>query len=364
MTDMTLNPTQPMALLPAGGGRSINTLYVAVWLLIGLAAGGYLVALAVKPELVPLRRTPKVSQPQGNNAEGSAEPQLRSLRGDLDRARAEAAREAAARKAVELRLQAAERQLATQRAPEPNPTASQGPAPQAAAAAPTSTSATAAGAAVVAAAPAAVAAPASEPVTFEIVNAKPRGALSGAPVTPPDATAAAPAAPAPPEAATAPPETNEPAIGTEVAVPLPGKRPASLRLRTSALPAKPPAAGFTTDVTREARIETGSIASRPAAAVPSFGAAEVVRAAAPGVGVRLTSGPSVDALRLSWSLLTERFGTEVSSLEPRYIAGGPGLPFTLVAGPLPDGAAASALCSSLTAKGVPCSVGNFSGNAL
>jgi hypothetical protein len=124
-------------------------------------------------------------------------------------------------------------------------------------------------------------------------------------------------------------------------------------------------------------IETGSVAAPQVArtkpepvkasaqAAPvAFGAPTVTKAAAP-VGVRLTAGPSVDALRLSWSLMTERHGADLSQLEPRYVVGStPSAPFALIAGPLRSNEEAKNLCAALARKGIPCTVDAFTGNAL
>lgn len=117
------------------------------------------------------------------------------------------------------------------------------------------------------------------------------------------------------------------------------------------------------------QITTGSIAS-PAtpAAVPAFGT--TVKPARPEPGgphaVQLASGPSLDALRLSWVLLTERHGGSLKGLEPRYVTGNDpgGQAFDLMAGPLPSAEKAAEVCAALKAKKVACAVGPFSGNAL
>jgi hypothetical protein len=90
----------------------------------------------------------------------------------------------------------------------------------------------------------------------------------------------------------------------------------------------------------------------------------VTRSAKP-IGIRLTAGPSVDALRLSWSLMAERYGSDLSGLQPRYVMGNtPAAPYALVAGPFTSDQDAQRVCGSLIAKGIPCSVDTYVGNAL
>jgi hypothetical protein len=104
-------------------------------------------------------------------------------------------------------------------------------------------------------------------------------------------------------------------------------------------PAAPPAAP----------IQTGSLAEPP-------GATRMM-------AVRLASGPSVDSLRLSWSLLSDRHKTSLKSLEPRY-TGSDATSYQLIAGPVANAAEAQRLCLSLKARGVTCAPAEFSGDAL
>ncbi|NOT72303.1 MAG: SPOR domain-containing protein [Hyphomicrobium sp.] len=113
-------------------------------------------------------------------------------------------------------------------------------------------------------------------------------------------------------------------------------------------------------------LETGSV-SAPAATADaiSFGPA-VVKPAPQPVGVKISSGASVDSLRLSWSLLAEQHGDALKSLEARYTAAGDAAnpSYDLVAGPIKSKAQAAKVCKALTAKGVACTVGAFAGDAL
>ncbi len=115
----------------------------------------------------------------------------------------------------------------------------------------------------------------------------------------------------------------------------------------AAAPAKKPAAPT---------IETGSIETKKPAAA----------AKPPEVGVLLATGPSLDALRLSWSILNDRASDTVRSLHPRYVVSGKDNERTygLVAGPLPTIADAKAVCKVMSDRGMACEVSQFRGNAF
>jgi hypothetical protein len=125
----------------------------------------------------------------------------------------------------------------------------------------------------------------------------------------------------------------------------------------------------------EPSLETGSVAT-PAAGAISFGPPTVTTTATvppsdsplPGrlVGVQIATGPSVDSLRLSWTLLNERHGESFRSLEPRYTtnASGPEQSYDLVIGPLASADDARRLCQELAMKATPCTVSRFTGDAL
>jgi hypothetical protein len=105
-----------------------------------------------------------------------------------------------------------------------------------------------------------------------------------------------------------------------------------------------------------APLETGSIA-------PAKGAA----AAKPQpVGLLLGTGPTVDAVRLSWTILNDRHGDAVRDLHPRYVASGKGKDrvYALVAGPVASPQQASTLCRLMTDRGLPCEVSVYRGTAF
>lgn len=114
-------------------------------------------------------------------------------------------------------------------------------------------------------------------------------------------------------------------------------------------------------------LETGSVATPAAAAGPVVFGPATVKAPPTPMAVQIANGNSVDALRLSWSLLSERHAA-LGKLEPRYTTGGsiggPDQTFDLMAGPFKSTAEARRVCRTLESKGVPCKVAPFSGDAL
>jgi hypothetical protein len=93
------------------------------------------------------------------------------------------------------------------------------------------------------------------------------------------------------------------------------------------------------------KIETGSIAAPPPAI--TFGEPEVTPAQQ-AFAVQLAAGPSLDALRLSWSLLRDRHGGTLAPLQPRFVPPrAEGGPYRLLAGPLPSKADADKVCATM-----------------
>jgi hypothetical protein len=141
----------------------------------------------------------------------------------------------------------------------------------------------------------------------------------------------------------------------------------------AAAPVQQPAAKAAATKKAETSLETGSVAGPPV----SFGPAIVTPATKVAVkptaampsktfGVQIASGPSVDSLRLSWTLLAERHGNSLRSLQPRYTVGsdGTGATYDLVVGPLNSAADATRLCQELSVQATPCSIGIYSGDVL
>ena len=125
-----------------------------------------------------------------------------------------------------------------------------------------------------------------------------------------------------------------------------------------------------------AALETGSVSGQAAQLKTAKPVAQDKQMAAfdtaitkttPGpAGIKISTGASVDSLRLSWGLLADKHGDALGNLEPRYTAGGntANPTYDLVAGPLPSKADAARVCKTLAQRGVACTVGSFGGNAL
>lgn len=164
--------------------------------------------------------------------------------------------------------------------------------------------------------------------------------------------AAQPAAPpaAKPAAAAAPPAAVQQVAA--VAPPAVTTRPNIINVATPAA-AAPQAPS--------SPIATGSIAP----ATVAFGAPVVTAAAEQPVALRLGSGPSLDALRLSWSLLSERHGGVIKDYAPRVApSAADASSFELLAGPVATVAEAKRVCAQLKARRVACSVGALEGDNL
>lgn len=109
-----------------------------------------------------------------------------------------------------------------------------------------------------------------------------------------------------------------------------------------------------------------------AATLTSFGAPTVTpakpEAVSGPIGLRISNGSSLDALRLSWSLLSDRHPAQLGTMQARYAARvpeGDGDPtFDLIAGPVKSAADAKRICKALAAKNIPCQIGSFSGPSL
>lgn len=116
--------------------------------------------------------------------------------------------------------------------------------------------------------------------------------------------------------------------------------------------------------TASSNLETGSL-QKSGSNVISFGPA-VVKPAPQPVGIKLSTGASLESLRLSWALLTENHSDKLSKLEPRYTTAGNAVnpEFDLIAGPVKSKTEANRICRALVEQGVPCTVGSYIGNSL
>ena len=83
-------------------------------------------------------------------------------------------------------------------------------------------------------------------------------------------------------------------------------------------------------------------------------------------GVRLTAGRSVAALRLTWDLINEMNRPILKGLSTRFVEGPSqvGMPYRLIAGPVPTAPQAQALCAKLHKQNLNCDVTVFKGRRL
>lgn len=335
-------PSAPEALEPRPTRR-----FAAVWALTALAAAGYLALAATKPDMLAdlsgVAHRAAVSATPDAAAGASREEQ--GLRDTISRLQAEVTRLTSNVIASEERASQLAEKLAALETP-----------------------ATAAVAAASEAKPTTTAAAA---LAGKFVDQAPAPAPAAA-ATEKKAGAAKPGAQVADAGRTAPARASDAATGTAA--------PGGLKvINQAANPGAAPGPGAGASA-----IETGSITPPPASAVAapapapaqppgaaaaseapiSFGAAVVTPAPRP-VGVQIANGQSVDALRLSWTMLTEQ-NDSLRSLQPRYTnrAGADGESFDLVAGPIKTTAQAKRVCRSLEARGVGCRIANFEGNAL
>lgn len=177
--------------------------------------------------------------------------------------------------------------------------------------------------------------------------------------------------------------TPQPAAGLTVAqVPPKAAAAPKKQLAPAAVPGAPAA-----QATAQAQaapgdqlgLETGSVGLDgvnfgTATVTPAQGAPQQVAAAAPtatppqpkSVGIQIASGPSVQSLRLSWTLLSERHGASLSRYQPRYTVGATeqGVTYDLVVGPFANANDARQVCAELAASATPCSLQPFRGDAL
>ncbi len=107
-------------------------------------------------------------------------------------------------------------------------------------------------------------------------------------------------------------------------------------------------------------IETGSIAS------PKTAQAAAAAAKPAQIGLLLGNAPSVDAVKLNWTILNDRHADAVRNLHPRYVAMGKGAErtYALLAGPVSSPEQAKTLCKLMLDRGVACEVSTYRGTAF
>ena len=128
--------------------------------------------------------------------------------------------------------------------------------------------------------------------------------------------------------------------------------------------------GRTAEAPREPATLSAQAAATGAGALPEAsnrGAAKALepKPKGPPVGLWVGTGPSLDAVRLSWQLLQETHKGSLKALEPRYVENSTDPPaFQLIAGPVATREEAAKVCERLRAKQARCSVVPFTGQTL
>lgn len=158
-----------------------------------------------------------------------------------------------------------------------------------------------------------------------------------------------------------PPEPNKKGAPATTAAAPPPKAPATRAAVAPKLINQPEAAPSKAIETASIPVQAPPAPVAKAPAEPAGNAAAALADAPKGVVV--ASGPSVDALRLSWSLLSDRHKATFGKMEPRVVTTD-GSTYQLVAGPLPSEAEAAKVCTGLKARGIACRPGEFRGDAL
>ncbi len=122
-----------------------------------------------------------------------------------------------------------------------------------------------------------------------------------------------------------------------------------------AAPAKPQK---TAAAAKPEPIETGSIANKAEKTAPA--------AKPPQIGLLLGSAPSVDAVKLNWTILNDRHADAVRNLHPRYVPMGKGAErtFALLAGPVASSEEAKTLCKLMVDRGLACEVSTYRGTGF
>lgn len=161
-------------------------------------------------------------------------------------------------------------------------------------------------------------------------------------------------------------EPNQPRTALAPPPPAPVRKVVVLDVRPVTRPVSAPSVASAPASERHAlRMATGSVRSAEPAAI-TFGP-PTVTPASEAFAIQLDAGPSLDALRLRWSVLNERYRGTLGALEPRYLESGSAAApsYELLAGPIASLEEASRICAELQDRSVPCSVGGqFAGEAL
>jgi hypothetical protein len=140
-----------------------------------------------------------------------------------------------------------------------------------------------------------------------------------------------------------PPKANGMMPGVVLAQPIPGAPPVEAKAQPSTTTAKQAATNA---------VRTGSLSTPAAPTGPRQ------------PGLLVASGPSLDAVRLSWNVLTQNHGAVLGNLEPKTLTAGNGNIVQLIAGPFPTDLDAQKACALLRSRGVTCRMTDYAGAPL
>lgn len=320
-------PDDRMALPPA----RIPPVYLAGWALLGALAVVYLAVLALRPELAPpLNLQPPQGLPESNQSQramaravadiGDLKSALERVESELKETRAATQQQERRSVALELRLSALETRLREAATP------------------------------VAAASPAAVRGDSeSRPGADRLAGSAVDGTVEGA-----ADDIAAPSHR---------PPSSPPQFRTTTLQPQGADQPAAADASRAAAPAR---TGTANALTASTVASAGKSApDNPAPDKPAPESKAVPEPKAPPLGLLIATGPSLDAVRLTWLLLQEGHKSTLKSLEPRYIEGAGDPPtYQLIAGPIGGREAARRACERLRAKQAHCSVIPYAGKSL
>ena len=131
--------------------------------------------------------------------------------------------------------------------------------------------------------------------------------------------------------------------------------------------APPPAPEATLAAKAQPQPKPIRVTEQPVVAKPTAGnpiKTGSVLAGAGKAGLLIASGPTFDSVRVSWNVLSHKYGPVLGSLEPRILPASDGSAFHLIAGPFATEADAQKACATLKTQGVGCRPTEFTGAAL
>lgn len=186
--------------------------------------------------------------------------------------------------------------------------------------------------------------------------------LSGVSAAPPPPPALDPPVPVSLSAQTEAPATQ---IVTGALVGPPARKPATPDAKPTPPDLKPTTPDMQPTVAAPAAsTPPATPAAAPAPVASGWATSSKATKSAP-VAIQLSTGPSLDSLRLSWQLLTEENRATLKTLLPRYVEiGADPSTYALIAGPIASRDEAQKTCARLKARRVTCTISAYEGDPL